>query len=220
MSIIIVSGLPRSGTSMMMKMLEAGGVGIATDNIRKADEDNPKGYYELEDVKRIKEDVSWLKDVQGKAVKMVSMLLYELPSIYNYKIIFMRRGISETLASQRKMLERKGEKNIPVDDEMRRLYDKHLKEVDDWLDRQANISVLYLDYGDVLDAPHKTADKVCEFLNITLDTEKMVQTVDKSLYRNKNVQSSISETGVDPDSVAETGDNDGVEAQLRALGYM
>lgn len=220
MSIVIVSGLPRSGTSMMMKMLEAGGISVATDNIRKADEDNPKGYYELEDVKRIKEDISWLRDVEGKAVKMVSMLLYELPSTYSYKVIFMRRGIGEVLASQRKMLERKGEKNIPNDDEMIRLYGKHLKDVEDWLDRQANISVLYLDYGVALDAPHKTADKVCQFLGFPMDVEKMVKTVDKSLYRNKNTQSSQPETETSSEGPVGTEDNDGVEAQLRALGYM
>ena len=107
-NITIVSGLPRSGTSMMMKMLEAGGLEAVTDEIRKADEDNPKGYYEFEKVKKIKEDSSWLEDVKGKVVKMVSMLLYDLPSDYSYKIIFMRREMNEILASQTKMLGRKG----------------------------------------------------------------------------------------------------------------
>jgi hypothetical protein len=81
----IVSGLPRSGTSMMMKMLEAGGMEALTDNIRKADIDNPKGYYEFERVKQIKEDQAWLDDAKGRAVKMVSMLLLDLPEGYNYK---------------------------------------------------------------------------------------------------------------------------------------
>jgi len=219
-NIVIVSGLPRSGTSMMMKMLEAGGIGVIIDNIRKADEDNPKGYYEFEDVKRIKEDVSWLRDAQGKAVKMVSMLLYELPSTYNYKIIFMCRGIGEILASQRKMLERKGEKNIPADDEMGRLYDKHLREIEEWLGRQTNIKVIYLQYRDVLDTPHESAKKIIRFLNAPLDLEKMAQAVDKTLYRNKNAQDPLSEAGPNAEDSPESGDNESIEAQLKALGYM
>lgn len=220
MSIVIVSGLPRSGTSMMMKMLEAGGIEVIIDDIRKADEDNPKGYYEFEDVKKIKENVSWLRGAQGKAVKMVSMLLYELPSTYNYQIIFMRRGIGEILASQRKMLERKGEKNIPADEEMWRLYDKHLRGIEEWLDKQANMKVLYLHYGDVLNTPNKSAETIREFLNIPLDTEKMVQTVDKSLYRNKNMQGSLTEMVTNSESGTECRESDSIEAQLKALGYM
>lgn len=219
-NIVIVSGLPRSGTSMMMKMLEAGGIGVIIDNIRKADEDNPKGYYEFEDVKRIKEDVSWLRDAQGKAVKMVSMLLYELPSTYNYKIIFMCRGIGEILASQRKMLERKGEKNIPADDEMGRLYDKHLREIEEWLGRQTNIKVIYLQYRDVLNTPHESAKKIIRFLNAPLDLEKMAQAVDRTLYRNKNAQDPLSEAGHNAEDSPESGANESIEAQLKALGYM
>ena len=98
----IVSGLPRSGTSMMMKMLEAGGIEPLIDHIRKADIDNPKGYYEFERVKQIKEDQEWLDDAVGKVVKMVSMLLLDLPPGYNYKIVFTRREMKEILASQRK----------------------------------------------------------------------------------------------------------------------
>ena len=88
----IVSGLPRSGTSLMMQMLDSGGMEVVTDNIRTADVDNPKGYYEFERVKKIKEDSSWLKDTRGKVFKMVSMLLYDLPSDEEYKIIFMNTG--------------------------------------------------------------------------------------------------------------------------------
>jgi len=115
--ITIVSGLPRSGTSMMMNMLEKGGMEALTDNIRKADEDNPKGYFEFEKVKKIKEDSSWLEKTRGKVFKMVSMLLYELPLTYKYRIIFMKRDMDEMLSSQRKMLEREG-KEGNTDDEM------------------------------------------------------------------------------------------------------
>ena len=105
----IVSGLPRSGTSMMMQMLEAGGMEVLTDGIRQANEDNPRGYYEFERVKQIKEDPGWLEEAQGKVVKMVSMLLFDLPAGYRYRIVFMRREMREILTSQRVMLERLGQ---------------------------------------------------------------------------------------------------------------
>ena len=104
--IIIVSGLPRSGTSLMMQMLDNGGVPVVTDHIRTADTDNPRGYYEFEQVKKIKEDVSWLPETRGKAFKMVSQLLYELPASERYRIIFMERDLDEMLLSQEKMLAR------------------------------------------------------------------------------------------------------------------
>ena len=94
---------------MMMQMLMAGGMGIVTDEIRKADEDNPRGYLEWERVKKLKEDQSWLNECPGKAVKVISMLLFDLPSKHHYKIIFMQREIEEVLASQRIMLERRGD---------------------------------------------------------------------------------------------------------------
>ena len=97
--ITIVSGLPRSGTSLMMQMLEAGGMPVLTDGIRDADEDNPRGYYELEAVKRTKDDPAWLHGAPGKVVKMIYLLLYDLPTTYNYRIIFMRRPLSEVVAS-------------------------------------------------------------------------------------------------------------------------
>ena len=103
--ITVVSGLPRSGTSMMMKMLEAGGVPLIIDNLRTSDEDNPAGYYEFEPVKKLgKGDSGWLADAQGKAVKVIAALLVHLPAAYTYQIIFMHREMSEILASQRKML--------------------------------------------------------------------------------------------------------------------
>ena len=124
-TITIVSGLPRSGTSLMMQMLDSGGMEVVTDNIRPPDEDNPKGYYEFEKAKKIKEDPSWLKDMRGKAFKIVSMLLYDLPADEKYKVIFMKRNMDEILSSQNKMLERLGQNPNP-DDEMGELFAKHL----------------------------------------------------------------------------------------------
>src|SRR6516162_8939972 len=111
--ITIVSGLPRSGTSLMMQMLDYGGMEVVTDNIRTADTDNPKGYYEYEIVKKIKQDISWLPATRGKAFKMVSQLLYDLPANETYRIIFMERDMDETLLSQEKMLQRLGRPAAP-----------------------------------------------------------------------------------------------------------
>ena len=182
--ITIVSGLPRSGTSMMMSMLEKGGMEVLTDNIRKADEDNPKGYFEFEKVKKIKEDSSWLEKTRGKVFKMVSMLLYDLPSLYKYKIIFMKRNMDEMLASQRKMLEREG-KEGNADDGIGELFAKHLKHITGWLELRPNISALYINYRDIIDDPHRQAKMLNQFLDNRLNVERMITVIDKSLYRNK-----------------------------------
>src|SRR5512134_2763803 len=148
--ITIVSGLPRSGTSMMMKLLEAGGLPPVTDNIRSADEDNPKGYYEFERVKQLtKGDVAWLPDAQGKAVKVIAALLPHLPAGYHYRVIFMQRAMPEVLASQRQMLIRRGEDpdKIP-DDVLAKLFEKHLKQVNDWVGRQPNVERLDVNYNE------------------------------------------------------------------------
>jgi hypothetical protein len=184
--IIIVSGLPRSGTSMMMQMLKAGGMSVVTDNIRKADEDNPRGYFEFEKVKKIKEDASWLDDCRGKVFKMVSELLYHLPENRQYKIIFMKREMKEMLASQRVMLERLGREGSGVSDEdMAENFRKHLLKVKDWLERQPNIDVIYVNYSDIVKKPLENANAVSHFLNGGLDSEKMAGVIDKSLYRQK-----------------------------------
>ena len=184
--ITIVSGLPRSGTSLMMRMLEAGGMRIVKDDIRKADEDNPHGYYEFEKVKRIKEDSSWLDTTHGKVFKMVSMLLFNLPANKDYKIIFMKRNMHEMLTSQRIMLERSGsDKGRSNDGEMGRLYDKHLTQIQGWLEKQDNMDILYISYNDVIENPRENTEIVNQFLGNKLDVNRMVRIVDKSLYRNR-----------------------------------
>jgi len=228
--ITIVSGLPRSGTSVMMGMLEAGGMDVAVDNIREADEDNPKGYYELEKVKDIKSDYSWLDNVQGKVVKMVSMLLYELPSTRDYNIIFMQRDIGEILASQRTMLQRKGNRSDINDEEMGKLFNRHLEEIENWLAGQKNMRVFYINYKNVIEDPRNIAQVINHFLNETLNIEKMVETVDRSLYRQRSALMKASDviTGTKEsknplesvESVEKENDKEKIEAQLRALGYM
>jgi hypothetical protein len=185
--IIIVSGLPRSGTSMMMKMLEAGGIPPLTDQIRTADDDNPKGYYEFERVKQLdKGDTAWVAGAQGKAVKVISQLLRHLPTDQEYRVIFMRRHIDEILASQKKMLVNRGEDpNRVSDEELTRLFEKHLAHVTHWLDQQPNVKTLYVHYNDVLADPRRVADQLSSFLHGRLDAEAMIASVDPTLYRNR-----------------------------------
>ena len=184
--ITIVSGLPRSGTSMMMKVLEAGGMEIVTDNLRVADEDNPKGYYELEDVKALKDgDDSWIVDAPGKVVKVISSLLEYLPSGYKYRIIFMRREIAEILASQKQMLIRRGEPSDGDDQQMAEMFQEHLKRVRVWLANQPNMDVLYVDYNELMGNPDPEIKAVAEFLGLSENLDAMLAVPDKKLYRQK-----------------------------------
>jgi hypothetical protein len=187
--ITIVSGLPRSGTSMMMKMLVAGGVPALTDALREADADNPKGYYEFERVKQMdKGDTAWLADAKGKAVKVISALLRHLPADHQYRVLFMRRSMPEILASQKKMLDNRGEDADTMDDEkMAELFGKHLQSVEQWLRAQANIAVLDVHYSDILSDPLHEIGRINAFLGGELDTRKMATVVDPELYRNREL---------------------------------
>ncbi len=185
-TIIIVSGLPRSGTSMMMKMLEAGGLDILTDNIRPADEDNPKGYYEFEKAKELDKDRSWLDQAKGKVVKIISALLSKIPQENFCKIIFMRRKMSEILASQKEMLIRRGEPTDTVSDEkISQNFFAHLRKVEVWLEQQPNFDILYINYNDVLKNPLANIERIRGFLGNGLDTKSMSGVVDKALYRQR-----------------------------------
>ena len=185
--IYIVSGLPRSGTSMMMKMLEAGGLSVLTDNIRTADDDNLQGYYEFERVKAMKEgDTAWVEEAQGKVVKVISALLEHLPAGCQYKIIFMEREMMEILASQRKMLERRGKPGNPAEDgKFAELYGRHLEKVKNWLAGQQNMSVLFVHYNDMIAQPAGYAAKVAEFLGIPMDVKAMGEVPQEQFYRQR-----------------------------------
>lgn len=186
-AVVVVSGLPRSGTSMLMKMLEAGGLPPITDNIRTADEDNPKGYYEFERVKALdKGDAEWVADAQGKTVKVISALLKYLPPDYQYRVVYIRRNMPEILASQRKMLERRGEDPDKVDDQqMTALFEKHVNQVETWMSEQPNINVLYVHYSDILADPERQAKRMNDFLGGDLQVQSMAEVVDPHLYRNR-----------------------------------
>jgi len=184
--ITVVSGLPRSGTSMMMQVIEAGGIPVLTDNIRKKDEDNPEGYYEFEPVKRTKDNPSWVSAAQGKAVKMVYSLLYDLPDEYAYRVIFMRRNIDEVLASQKVMLERTGRKGAQVSDEkLAELFKVQLKKFDYWIATRKNFSILSVDYKDMVASPKAQCERIHRFLGGILDVDAAIAAVNPSLYRKR-----------------------------------
>ena len=184
--ITIVSGLPRSGTSMMMRILEAGGMRILKDEIRKADEDNPAGYYEFEKVKELKKDPSWLENAKGKAVKIISSLLEHLPERYTYKIIFMYRNMEEILNSQRQMLIRRGEPTDEVSDEkIGKMFLKHLQKIEERLNKQSNMDVLTVHYNEILKEPAKHGEIINRFLGNTLNTKNMTDVIDQTLYRQR-----------------------------------
>ncbi len=157
------------------------------DKIRKADEDNPLGYYEFERVKKIKEDDTWLDDATGKVFKMVSMLLYHLPLDRQYKIIMMMREMDEILASQSQMLDRLGyDRSGETDEEMGQLFHKHLGEIEKWLEKQDHMDVLYINYNDIIERPSTHIETINRFLGDRLDVEKMAEVVDRSLYRQRS----------------------------------
>ncbi|MBI2415145.1 MAG: sulfotransferase domain-containing protein [Candidatus Kerfeldbacteria bacterium] len=183
--ILIVAGLPRSGTSMTMKMLEAGGVPVLADHQRVADEDNPKGYYEYERVKQLPADTAWLPKAEGKVVKMVSMLLYDLPTDRHYKVIFMRRTMAEILASQKKMLLRNNQDMIVDDVEMKELFEAHLQNIMAWLKQQTHLEILYVWYNDLLQHSDREIIKLNNFLGGNLNTAAMQAVIDTTLYRNR-----------------------------------
>jgi hypothetical protein len=184
--IVIVSGLPRSGTSLMMQMLDNGGMDVVTDHIRTPDTDNPRGYYEFEAVKRIKQDSSWLASTRGKAFKMVSQLLYDLPPAEKYRILFMERDLDEMLISQEKMLQRLGRAAAPREP-MKQAYQVHLDRLRQWLTRQANMAVLYVNYNQLIAEPETHVTRLKEFLQMPVDSEAMMAAIDPALYRNRGV---------------------------------
>jgi hypothetical protein len=186
--IVVVSGLPRSGTSMAMKMLEAGGVPILTDGIRSADISNPKGYYEFEPVKNLDKngDLSWLPEARGKAVKIISFLLTYLPEEYDYKVVFMQRDLEEAITSQNTMLVRRGEAAANRDDaQLRQAYEAHLQQVERFLSRRPCFSTLTLRYHEVVDRPRDAAGRIRELLAVPLDVDRMAAVADQDLYRNR-----------------------------------
>jgi hypothetical protein len=185
-AMIVVSGLPRSGTSLMMQMLAAGGIPVLSDGLRAPDEDNPRGYLEYEPVKATKRDNSWVAAGQGKAVKVVHALLRDLPAAYQYRVILMRRPLAQVVASQRAMLERLGRSGARIPDEtLASLLGAQLNSVAEWLRTQPNFRLLELEYYACISHPLDVASEVSAFLDGRADASAMAAAVDPALYRRR-----------------------------------
>lgn len=184
--ITVVSGLPRSGTSLMMQMLRAGGIPPLTDNLRAADEDNPRGYFEFEPVKRLRADRSWLDRARGRAVKIIHLLVRELPrdGQFQYRVILMKRPMEEILASQRVMLERQG-KTSADETLLAKTFHEQLSQLEEWLRARQNFAVLAVHYHDLLESTAPTTEKIDNFLGGGLDIAAMTRAVDPALYRQR-----------------------------------
>lgn len=184
--ITIVSGLPRSGTSLMMQMLAAGGLTVLSDGERKADTDNPRGYLEWERIKQLPKDPGCIAEAEGKVVKVISQLLLSIPAGHEYRVIFMQRPLPEVLKSQDEMLRRRGAFEAGGDTSpIEEAFQRHLIEVHKSLAGKPNVQVLRVHYHRVLREPKATAEQVAAFLQVALNIEAMTQQVDASLYRNR-----------------------------------
>jgi hypothetical protein len=184
--ITIVSGLPRSGTSLMMQMLVAGGMSPLADGERVADADNPRGYLEWERVKMLPSDPGCIAEAEGKVVKVISRLLLSLPANHEYRVIFMQRPLPEVLASQEQMMRRRGTfKEGGNSAVIATAFEKHLREVYAWMDSKPYVKAMRIPYRDVLNTPTEIGNTITEFLGIPLSVEEMAKQVDSSLYRNR-----------------------------------
>jgi len=190
--ITIVSGLPRSGTSLMMQMLAAGGMPVVSDGERVADADNPRGYCEWERIKQLPKDPACINEAEAKAVKVISQLLFALPANHSYQIIFMERPLPEVVASQAEMIRRRGTTGAALPESaLIAGLRMHLNQVNAWLAARPEIKVNRLEYHLVVRDPRSAAERVQKFLSVPLDIEAMAAQVDPSLYRQRAQQVGI-----------------------------
>jgi hypothetical protein len=184
--ITVVSGLPRSGTSLMMQMLNAGGMPVLSDHVRSADDDNPQGYFEFEAVKQLKTDRSWLDQAQGKAVKIIHMLLMDLPTDRSYRLVMMNRDLDEVMRSQAKMLERSGKSGAGLPAErLKQMFKNQLATVREWLAKHDCFILQDIHYARLIDDPASQAELINQFLGGNLDVNAMITAIRPELYRNR-----------------------------------
>ena len=183
--ITIVSGLPRSGTSLMMQMLAAGGLRILSDEERKPDIDNPRGYCEWQAAKLLPKQPKRIDEAEGRAVKVISELLFSLPRGRDYKLIFMERPLPEVLTSQDKMLKRSGSTELVDHALLTQAFREHMEQVVSWLQLRKEIPVCRMGFRRLLGDPSGCAQTICDFLELNLNVEAMARAVDTSLYRNR-----------------------------------
>jgi hypothetical protein len=181
-TIIVVTGLPRSGTSMMMQVLAAGGISPHADDQRAADPDNPRGYYEHSAAMRLHQETTWLPEARGKAVKIVAPLLPYLPPTERYRLIFMHRPLGEVVASQRAMLQRLGRRGGHLEDaELIQAFTSQLVRLQNWLERRSEIPVLAVRYADAIYDASGTAMRLARFLGEPFDLFAAAAAIDTSL---------------------------------------
>ena len=184
--ITVVSGLPRSGTSLMMQMLEKGGMAVLTDEIRKADESNQRGYYEYDKVKSLGKDPSWIGEADGKAVKIIAQLLFFLSRNFDYRILFMERHMEEIVESQSSMLRNLGRTGANLDsDILIQTFQKQMDQAKAIMTWAPNIEWMSVSYNELVRDPKPVAEQVNAFLGNSLSIPDMVSVVDEALYRTR-----------------------------------
>ena len=180
--ILVVTGLPRSGTSLMMQLINRANIPILSDGKRESDISNPEGYYELEAVKGIVADNSFLKEAPGKAVKIVAPLPMYLDLKLKYKVVFMRREMDEILRSQEKMLQKD---QVSEREKFRTIYEFHLKKTYRFL-MENDIPFIDVNYNALIVDSEKELEKFKDFLNLTTSIQELLEVVRPDLYRNRN----------------------------------
>jgi hypothetical protein len=170
---------------MLMRMLEAGGLSVLADRAREADPDNPRGYYELAEIKATAADASWVREAAGKVVKVIGYLLPHLPVDREYRILFMRRELDQVVRSQRVMLERLGQPVGDGDDEARRLLAEHVVDIEAWMETAPHVRRLGVSYARVLAEPRVQCERIARFLERDLDLDAMAGAVEPGLWRQR-----------------------------------
>jgi LPS sulfotransferase NodH len=184
--VTIVTGVPRSGTSLVMQMLAAGGHPVASDGVRRADPDNPRGYFELEAARGLARDASWVPALAGRAFKLVHTLLPSLPPELHYRVLFVQRRLDEVLASQRVMLARRGPAPDSAEDaRLLPALEEQLARTERWLDAEAGLAWLRIEHAELIAAPGPAAARIRDFLGGGLDAAAMAACVDPSLHRQR-----------------------------------
>ncbi|MCH2173723.1 sulfotransferase [Myxococcota bacterium] len=188
--VTVVAGLPRSGTSLLMQMLAAGGMPILSDDVRKPDEDNPRGYLELEATKALRDDASFLADGSGRAVKIIAPMLPYLPVQRGrlYRVVFTQRDLEEVLASQTVMLARLGRDPAQTQNEnasLRAAFHRQLVNSRDILAQRPDVDTLFVHYPKVVANPMETARAIANFVPADLDPAAMAAAMDRQLHRQR-----------------------------------
>lgn len=182
--IIVVSGLPRSGTSLMMQMLEAAGVPILDDGQREEDDSNPNGYYELEAVKATAHDAAWVEEAPGHAVKVIHALLPHLPAHHHYQVLLMQRDAHEVVASQNRMLENDASSDPGMSDaRLVEVFNQQMEKTTRLLGEENHFEWTTVRHADLFGDDELSIRRICRFLGLPGSVKKMRARIDPSLYR-------------------------------------